>query len=44
MENIELNHLPAYDGGYVKTKIRIQGNKIYTRFQGLNVPEDSAEY
>ena len=32
-----------YDERYVKTKIRISGDKAYTNFRGLNVPEDDIE-
>ena len=27
----------------MKAKIRIYGNKVYTNFRGLNVPEDGME-
>ena len=40
LKNIELNALPVYDGRCIKTKIRTCGDKIYTNFCGLNVPED----
>ena len=43
LKNIELNALSVYDNGYMKTKIRICGDKIYTKFRGLNVPEDDIE-
>ena len=32
-----------YDDRYIKTKIRTHGDKVYTDFRGLNVPEDSEE-
>ena len=32
--------LPVCDDRYIKTKIRKYGDKVYTRFCGLNVPED----
>ena len=38
--NIQLNALLVYNGRYIKTKIRTYGDKIYTGFCGLNVPED----
>ena len=38
-KSIELNALPAYDDRYMKTKIRIYGDKVYTNICGLNVPE-----
>ena len=40
LKNIELNALPDYDDRYIKTKIRKHGNKVYTNFRGLNLPED----
>ena len=43
LKNIELNGLPVYDDRYIKTKIRTYGNKVYTNFCGLNVPEDDKE-
>ena len=43
LENIELNALPAYDDRYIKSKIRTNGDKVYTNFRGLNVPEDDTE-
>ena len=42
-KNIELNVLPVYDDRYIKTKIRTYGNKAFTNFRGLNVPEDDIE-
>ena len=39
-KGIELNALPFYDDRYTKTKIRTYGDKVYTKFHGLNVPED----
>ena len=39
-KNIELNALPACDDRYIKNKIRTYGEKVYTNFRGLNVPED----
>ena len=44
LKNIELNVLSAYDDRYVKTEIRTYGNKVYTYFRELNVPEDDIEY
>ena len=43
LKNIKLNALPVYDGKYIKTKIRTYGDKVYTKFRGLNVPEDNME-
>ena len=44
LKNIELNVLSAYDDRYVKTEIRTYGNKVYTCFRELNVPEDDIEF
>ena len=43
LKNIELNYLAVYDDRYIKTKIRTYGDKVYTNFRGLNVPEDDIE-
>ena len=43
LKNIKLNALPVYDDKYIKTKIRICGDKVYTNFRGLNVPENDIE-
>ena len=43
LKNIELNALPVYDDRYIKTKIITYGDKVYTNFRGLNVPEDDIE-
>ena len=43
LKNIELNTLPVYDERYIKTKIRTCGDKVYTNFRGLNVPENGTE-
>ena len=32
--------LPVDNDRYIKTKIRTYGDKAYTSFRGLNVPED----
>ena len=40
LKNIELNALPVYDDRYIKIKIRTYGDKVYTYFRSLNVPED----
>ena len=42
-KNIKLNALPVYDDTYIKTKISIYGDEVYTNFRGLNVPEDDIE-
>ena len=43
LTDIELNALPVYDNRYTKTRIRTYGDKVYTNFRGLNVPEDDIE-
>ena len=43
LKNVELKVLPIYDDRYIKTKIRTYGNKVFTNFPGLNVPEDDIE-
>ena len=32
--------MPVYDDRYIKTKTKAFGDKVYTNFRGLNVPED----
>ena len=39
-----MNALPVYDDRYIKTKIITHGDKVYTNFCGLNVPENDVEY
>ena len=43
LKNITLNALPVYDDRYIETKLRTFGDKVYTNFHGLNVPEDDIE-
>ena len=43
MQNIKLNALPVYNDRYIDTKIKAYGNKVYTNFRGLNLPEDGIE-
>ena len=43
LKNLELNALPVYDDGYIKTKIRTYRDNFYTVFYDLNVPEDDIE-
>ena len=43
LKNIELNALPLYGYGYIKTKVRTYSDKVYTNSCGLNVPEDEIE-
>ena len=38
-----MNALPVYNVSYIKIKIRTYGDKLYTNFRGLNVPEDDVE-
>ena len=42
-KNIWLNVLPVYDGRYIEAKVRTYGDKVYTNFCGLNVPENEIE-
>ena len=35
-----LDALPVYDKRHIKNKIKTYGNKVYTNFRELNVPED----
>ena len=42
LKNIKLNSLPVVDR-YIKTKIRTYGDKVYTKFRGVNLPEDDIE-
>ena len=35
-----MNALLVYDDRYIKAKIRTYGDKVYTNFRGLPVPED----
>ena len=35
---------PVYDDRHIKTKIKTYGDKVYTNFCGLNVPEDDMKY
>ena len=39
----ELNILPVYDDGNIKTKIKTYEDNVYTSFRGLNVLEDDIE-
>ena len=40
LKNIKLNALPVYYDRYIKTKIKIYGDKINTNFRGLNESKD----
>ena len=44
LKNIELSAVLVYDGRYIKTKIRTYGDKGYTNFHNLNVPENGVEF
>ena len=44
LKNIKLNTLPVYDDRYIKTKIKTYGDKVYTNFRGLNMPEDCESF
>ena len=43
LKNTGLNALPVYDDRYIKTKIRVCGDEVYTNFSGLNVLEGDTE-
>ena len=43
LKNIKVNVLPVYDDSYIQTKIRKYGDKFYTSFCNLNIPEDYIE-
>ena len=43
LKNIESKALPVYHDRYIKTKLRRYGDKVYTSFCDLNVPEDNIE-
>ena len=44
LKNIELNAFSVYDGRYLRSKTRTYGDKVYTTFGGLNVPENNVEW
>ena len=37
LKSTELDNLPVYDSRYIKTKVKTNGDKIYTNFRSLNV-------
>ena len=39
----KLSTLSVYDDKYLKTKIKLYGDKIYTNFRDLIVPENDIE-
>ena len=44
LKNIKFNALAVHDNRHVKTKITTHGDKVYTNFCGLNMPEDGVEF
>ena len=44
--NIEFDKEPVYGGvdKYIKTKIKIYGDRVNTNFQGKKVPKENASY
>ena len=36
--------MPVYDDRYIKTKIRTYGDKVYTNFRGLYVPQECESF
>ena len=44
--NIEFDREPVYGGNdkYIKTKIKLYGDKVNTNFQGKNLPKENASY
>ena len=42
-EIVESHAFPVYDDSSIKNKIRTNGDKVYTNFRGLNVPEDDVK-
>ena len=44
LKNIELNAFPVYDDRYLRSKTRTYGDKVYTTFGRLNVPENNIEW
>ena len=44
--NIEFDNEPVYDDNdkYIKTKIKLYGDKINTNFQGKKIPKENASY
>ena len=39
LKNMESNARAVYDNGYIKSKIRKYGDKVYINFLGLNVSD-----
>ena len=44
--NIELDSQPVYGDGdkYIKTKLKMYGDRVNTNFQGKKVPKENASY
>ena len=44
--NIEFDSEPVYgdNGKYIKTKIKLYGDKVNTNFQGKKIPKENASY
>ena len=44
--NIEFDSEPVYghNGKYIKTKIKLYGDKMNTNFQGKKIPNENASY
>ena len=44
--NIEFDREPVYGGNdkYIKTKIKLYGDKVNTNFQGKKLPKENASY
>ena len=40
LKSIRLIVLPVYDDKYIKIEKRTYGDKVYTNFRSLNIPED----
>ena len=40
LRNIKLNTLQVYNDRDIKTRIRTNGDNVFTNFSGLNVPKD----
>ena len=39
-----MNGSTIYENRYIKTKIKTYGNKVYSNFCGLNVPQGGIEF
>ena len=44
--NIDFDREPVYGGNdkYIKTKIKLYGDKVNTNFQGKKLPKENASY